>query len=171
MCIVYRECVVVKTSFWVGNCSSGSSQVVYWLITLLVLANPWHLRNLPLSSQDPLCLWLWSKHTSISTHATLVPHYIKHNPNQRHYCCCSLRQPPQGLVLILFSTGLNCLVQPLSDSYRLWRCSLAALHAREPRWMHQQPLFIDERNKTLYAWQSVLKWIPLLPAGISEVHS
>lgn len=59
MCIMEGRCAMLKTS-WVENCSSGSSQVVYWLIILLVLANPRHLRVLSLSSQHPW--WLWSKH-------------------------------------------------------------------------------------------------------------
>lgn len=156
----------------VESCSSRSSQVL--LLTHNSLGSGEFKNTLGIFfSPDSILMfvvWMYFSHTS-----TLVSTYqITSNATRINGITALLAAPastrprsylfPQGEVWVL-----NCLAQPLSDSYRLWCYLLAALHGSQDGCISS--IFSLMSEIKLYAWQSVPKWIPLLPAGISEVCS
>lgn len=158
--------VAGMTSFWAENWSSGSrSQIIS------VLAKSSHLMNLLRSSQTPLCLRLWSKHTcSMHPHRySLFLHQTQAESTpllQR-----SLHRPPRGSYLVFHrgSTSSELFSSASADSYHPRRYLLAALHGSQDGCI--SVVFSLMSKIKLYAWQPVPKWIPLQPAGVSEVRS
>lgn len=158
---IWMSCV--SSSFRVENFSSGSLQEVLLTHNPFSSGNSWQPRNLILFWIPHVCkclkhsFWLSSKRTFPNTHpGILLPKW--HQTQTPLLRCISLHKAlslscfPQGEVRVL-----NCLAQPLADSYHLWRYLLAALHGSQDGCISGVSSLMSRIK--LYAWQSVPKWI------------
>lgn len=143
------------------------------LTVLSDLVDSWHLTTSSSLPQTILCfvIVIWTY-----LHVLLQQH-IKRNVNQRHYHA-PRHQPPQGLPSYLAVHGVKHW-----KNAELFGCGLYQIAIISDAAVCSQRCYggqdgcvsvasslLSEKIK-LYAWQSVPKWIPVLPAGMSAVRS